>query len=150
MERNVPRPGQVHSGKMRRPGMNYSGTKFSDFAVIFRRNRKEKIYLQQDNVLQNLKKSVQAICRQCVALILISPAPICINWHLEQAYSVVPEDSFVPGLHCCPGRHSPDISPWTFPPEYYLWHSCNENSPGHPSLVDPLLVMDIDCNILAI
>ena len=55
MERNVPRPGQVHSGTMRRPGMNYSGAKFFDFAVIFFKNRKVKIYLQQNKVLQKKK-----------------------------------------------------------------------------------------------
>ena len=55
MEINVPRPGQVHSETTRRPGMNYSGTKFSDFAVIFFKKRKVRIYLQQDNVLQNKK-----------------------------------------------------------------------------------------------
>ena len=81
MERNVPRLGQVHSGTMRRPGMNYSGAKFSDFAVIYFKNRKVKIYLQQNKVLQKKKFSVETICRLhvCVALILISPAPICID-----------------------------------------------------------------------
>jgi len=79
MERNVPGPGQVHSGTMRRPGMNYSVAKFFDFAVIFFKNRKVKIYLQQNKVLQKKKCSVEAICRLCVALILISPAPICID-----------------------------------------------------------------------
>ena len=56
MERNVQRPGQVHSGQMsRRPGMNYSGAKFSDFTVIFFKNRKVKMYLQQNKVLQTKK-----------------------------------------------------------------------------------------------
>jgi len=35
MRQNVPRPGQVHSGTMKRPGMNFSGTKYVVAFVIF-------------------------------------------------------------------------------------------------------------------
>ena len=35
MEQNVPRPSQVHSGTMKRPGMNFSRTKYVDVAIIF-------------------------------------------------------------------------------------------------------------------
>ena len=50
MERIVPRPGQVHSGTMKPPGMKFSGAQddFADFAVIFFKNQKVKIYLQQN------------------------------------------------------------------------------------------------------
>jgi len=78
MERNVPRPGQVYSGTMRRPGMNYTGAKFSDFAVMFFKNRKVKIYLQKSKVLQN-KNFRRGIFRLCAAHVLFSPAPICID-----------------------------------------------------------------------
>ena len=64
LERNVPRPGQVDSGTMRRTGMNYSGAKFS-VAVMFFKNWKVKIYLQQNKVLQNENFSVGVIFRLC-------------------------------------------------------------------------------------
>ena len=48
IERNVPRPSQVCSGTMKRPGMKFSGAQFADFAVKFFKNQKVKIYLQQN------------------------------------------------------------------------------------------------------
>jgi len=48
MERNVPRPGQVHSGTMKCPGMQFSRAQFADIAVIFFKNQKVKMYLQQN------------------------------------------------------------------------------------------------------
>jgi len=50
MERNVPRPGQVHSGTMKHSGMKFSGAQLADFDVIFFKNQKVEIYLQQNKI----------------------------------------------------------------------------------------------------
>ena len=43
MERYVSRPGLVHYRTTKRPGMNFSGAKFANFAVIFFKDQKVKI-----------------------------------------------------------------------------------------------------------
>ena len=48
MEENVPHPGHVHFGTMKCPRMDYSRAKFADIAIIFFKNQKVKIYLQQE------------------------------------------------------------------------------------------------------
>ena len=51
MRQNVPRPGQVHSGTMKRPGMNFSGTKYAvDFRILFVKNRKIEIFLKLQQI----------------------------------------------------------------------------------------------------
>jgi len=50
MEQNILRPGKVHSGTMKRPGMNFSRAKFADFALVFFKNQKVKIYLQHNQI----------------------------------------------------------------------------------------------------
>jgi len=61
MEQNVPRPGQVHSGTMKRPGINFSRAKFADFAVIFLKNQKVKTYLQHKKICLYSKISTELV-----------------------------------------------------------------------------------------
>jgi len=61
MEQNVPRPGQVHSGTIKRPGMNFSRAKFADFAVIFFKNQKVEIYLQHEQIYLCSKISIELV-----------------------------------------------------------------------------------------
>ena len=56
MEKNAPRPGQVHSGTMKRPGMNFSRAKFADFAVTFFQKSESKICLEQKLIGPILKQ----------------------------------------------------------------------------------------------
>jgi len=47
MTQNVPRPGQVHSGTMKRPGMNFSLTQYVvAFVILFFKNGKVEIFLK--------------------------------------------------------------------------------------------------------
>jgi len=48
MERNVPRPGQVHSGTMKRPGMKFYGAQFARFCCYTFQKSESKKYLQQN------------------------------------------------------------------------------------------------------
>ena len=61
MEQNVSRPGQVHSGTMKRPGMNVSRAKFADLGIIFLENQKVKLYLQQKQIYLSSKISTELV-----------------------------------------------------------------------------------------
>ena len=61
IEKNVPRPGQVRSGTMKGPGMNFSRAKFAVFGVIFFENPKVKIYLQQRQIWLRSKISTELV-----------------------------------------------------------------------------------------
>ena len=52
IRQNVPRPCQVHSGTMKRPGMNFSGTKYVvAFVILFFKNRKVEIFLKLQQII---------------------------------------------------------------------------------------------------
>src|SRR6218665_753203 len=58
MKQNVPRPGQVHSGTTQRPGMNFSRTKYVNFAILYSNNQKvTKSYLRHQHNYRPMQHS---------------------------------------------------------------------------------------------
>src|SRR6218665_2970941 len=58
MKQNVPRPGQVHSGTMQRPGINFSITKYVDFAILYSNNQEViKSYLRHQHNYGSMQHS---------------------------------------------------------------------------------------------
>jgi|SRR6218665_15864 len=88
MERNVPRPGQVHSGTMKRPGMKFSGAQFADVVVIFFKNQKVKIYrpiCNKTNMRMQQKSTVflhkSVLNTSCIKLMLYTLYNIHYTMH---------------------------------------------------------------------